>query len=148
MTTPTSRAYSLVVAGDWAVLALVIAAIGAALNVRARRWALRTGERLGRRLWALVPRRVRPTTKSRPIELIAHDARRLGRRFHHPHRGLTFVKYESTRWAYDKVLAEGCRALGIEHLLGVLPPGPELDAERRRVEWLLYQAGLDVDDAA
>ena len=135
-------------AADWAVLALVIAAICAALNVRARRWTRRTAERVGRRVWRLVPRRAVPTTGSRPIELIAHDARRLGHRFHHPHRGLTFVKYESTRWAYDKVLAEGCRALGIVHLLDVLPPGPELDAERGRVEWLLYQAGLDLDDAA
>jgi hypothetical protein len=136
------------VAADWAVLALVIAAICAALNVRARRWTRRTTERVGRRVWRLVPRRTLPTTRSRPIELIAHDARRLGHRFHHPHRGLTFVKYESTRWAYDKVLAEGCRALGIVHLLDVLPPGPELDTERGRVEWLLYQAGLDLDDAA
>jgi hypothetical protein len=137
------------VAADWAVLALVIAAICAALNVRARRWTLRTAERAARRAGRLVPRRALPTTRSRPIELIAHDVRRLGHRFHHPPRhGLTFVKYESTRWAYDKVLAEGCHALGIVHLLDVLPPGPELDAERRRVEWLLYQAGLDLDDAA
>ena len=127
---------------------LVIAGFCTALNRRARHWAMRTGTDLGRRAADLVPRRTVLTTTSRPIELIARDARRLGRRFHHPRRGLTFVKYESTRWAYDKVLAEGCRALGIEHLLEVLPPGPELDEERRRVEWLLYRAGLDLDDAA
>lgn len=129
-------------------MALVIAAIGVALNVRARRWCAHTAVVTGHRVWALVPRHAFPTTRSRPFELIAHDARRLGHRFHHPRRGITFVRYESTRWAYDKVLAEGCAALGIEHLLSVLPPGPELDAERRRVEWLLYLAGLDIDDAA
>lgn len=129
-------------------MVLVVAAGCAALNVRARRWGVRTAVRAGRRLSALVPRSTEATTRARPIELIAYDARRLGHRFHHPRRGLSFVKFESTRWAYDKVLSECCRALGIEHLLGVLPPGPELDAERRRVEWLLTEAGLAVDDAA
>jgi hypothetical protein len=84
----------------------------------------------------------------RPIEAIAQDARRLGRRFRQPPRGVSFAKYEGTRRAYDKVLAEGCTALRIEHLLDVLPPGVELDQERRRVEWRLYTAGLDLDDAA
>jgi hypothetical protein len=106
---------------------LVIAGFCTALNRRARHWTLRTCAELVHRIDSLVPRRTVLTPQSRPIEAIARDARRLARRFHHPRRGLTFVKYESTRWAYDKVLAEGCRALGIEHLLEVLSPGPELD---------------------
>ncbi|PUA81960.1 hypothetical protein [Nocardioides currus] len=104
------------------------------------------------RLWgwsAASVRRHRPARPTvRPIELIASDARRLGHRFHHPGAGASFVKVESVRWAYDKVLGESCAALGVVHLLDVLPVGAERDAERERVEWLLSQCGLDVDDAA
>jgi hypothetical protein len=86
---------------------------------------------------------------TRPIEAIAHDAYRLGRRFRDPPHGVSFVKFEGTRRAYDQVLAEGCLVLGIPQLLGVLPPGEELDVERRRVELRLYTAGLlRLDDAA
>jgi hypothetical protein len=100
-----------------------------------------------RRTAALLPRRHRPLP-ARPIELIARDARRLGHRFREPPRGVSFAKFEGTRWAYDKVLAEGCRALEIEHLLDVLPPGPELDAERARVEVRLWLAGFRIDEVA
>jgi hypothetical protein len=100
---------------------------------------------LGARLLArLNPRR----SPNRPIETIAREARRLGRSYRYPPRGRSFARFEGTRWAYDKVLAEGCRALGVVHLLDVLPPGAELDAERERVEYLLGQAGLRLDDAA
>ncbi|MEZ5193405.1 MAG: hypothetical protein R2734_13480 [Nocardioides sp.] len=36
------------------------------------------------------------------------------------------------------------QALGITHLLGVLPPSPELDRERARVERALECAGLEL----
>ncbi len=103
--------------------------------------------RRARRVVAVLPRR-QPPPPARPIELIARDARRLGHRFREPPRGVSFAKFEGTRWAYDKVLAEGCRALEIEHLLGVLPTGPELDAERARVETRLWLAGFRIDEAA
>ena len=103
--------------------------------------------RLGRRVHARLRRR-RLSSSTRPIEVIARDARRLGHRFREPPRGVSYAKFEGTRRAYDKVLAEGCLALGIDHLLGVLPPGEELDAERRRVELRLYSAGFRLDDAA
>ena len=125
----------------WAGCAVVAAVIRCAPLWRA------VGRRL-RHAHAWWERRRRLPTSSRPIEVIAQDARRLGRRFRQPPRGVSFAKFEGTRRAYDKVLAEGCAALGIEHLLDVLPPGVELDAERRRVEWRLYTAGLDLDDAA
>ena len=38
------------------------------------------------------------------------------------------------RAGYDRALSECCAALGLTHLLGVIPAGPELDAERERVE--------------
>jgi hypothetical protein len=111
---------------------------------RAWRAAGRLLRLLSRVLARLTPRR----TPNRPIETIAREARRLGRSYRYPPRGRSFARFEGTRWAYDKVLAEGCRALGIVHLLDVLPPGAELDAERQRVEYLLDQAGLRLDDAA
>jgi hypothetical protein len=37
----------------------------------------------------------------------------------------------------------------VEHLLRVLPPGPDLDRERRRVELVLWRVGLLLlDDVA
>jgi|ERR671921_2120751 hypothetical protein len=84
----------------------------------------------------------------RPLETIAQDARRLGLRFHHPVPGTSFAKLEGARRAYEYVLGEACTALGVEHLLTVLPPGDELDAERVRVEGLLWLAGLRIDETA
>jgi hypothetical protein len=102
--------------------------------------------RVGRRaaltwVW-LRSRRSRPT--GRPLEQIACDARRLSVWFRRCPRGQSFAKYEAHRRAYDDVLAEACRALGIEHLLGVLEPGTELDTERARIEWALECAGLEL----
>lgn len=82
----------------------------------------------------------------RPIETVASDVRRLGRRFESVPARLPFARFEALRQAYDAVLAEACRALDIDHLLEVLPPGPELDSERRRVEAALARAGLRLDD--
>jgi hypothetical protein len=86
--------------------------------------------------------------RGRPLELIASDVRRLGARLHSPPRGASFAKLEGARRAYEYVLVEACTALGVEHLLRVLPPGEDLDAERARVEGLLWLAGLRIDETA
>ena len=52
------------------------------------------------------------------------------------------------RSAYDRALAECCTALGITHLLAVLPAGPELDVERERVEDQLAGFGVRLPHAA
>ena len=110
-----------------------------------------------RRLWwvlrsltgRLVVRRAAPPAPlGRPIEHVARDAQRLGRRFRYVPAGVSFIRFEATRRAYDDVLAEACEMLDVPHLLRVLPPGPELDVERQRVELALDRAGLSVDDAA
>lgn len=80
----------------------------------------------------------------RPIQEIARDLRRLGRKFREQPRGLSFVRYEAHRRAYDDVLIEATAALGIVGLIGVLEPGPELDVERARLEWALECAGLEL----
>ena len=89
-------------------------------------------------------RRRPPEPQGRPIEAIAADLRRLGGRFHTLEPRTPYVKVEAVRWAYDHVLAEGCQTLGIVHLLGVLRPGPELDAERERVEDRLADCGVRI----
>ncbi len=80
----------------------------------------------------------------RPLEQIARDARRLSVWFRTCPRGQSFAKYDAHRRAYDDVLAEACQALEIQHLLGVLDPGDELDAERRHIEWRLESAGFEL----
>lgn len=95
------------------------------------------------RVRALFPEPPRPL--GRPIEEIARDAHRLGREFRCvPDRG-SFARFEGCRRAYDWVLIEACNALDVDHLLGVVPPGPELDVERLRVEAVLDRAGLRLD---
>ena len=93
-------------------------------------------------------RRRPPEPEGRPIEAIVADLRRLGRRFHALDPRTSFAKVEAVRYAYDRTLAECCTALGLTHLLGVLPAGPELDAERERVEEQLAGCGVRFPHAA
>ena len=132
------------------VLTVFVAATWAALRLpRApvHRWISRARLRARRfrRFWHRRPPR---EPAGRPLELIAAEARRLGQRANYPPRGTSRAKVVALRYAYDHVLTEACAALEIEHLLGVLPPGDELDAERSRVESLLWLAGLRIDRAA
>ena len=93
-------------------------------------------------------RRRAPVPEGRPIEAIIADLRRLGTRFHGLDPRTPFAKVEALRYAYDRTLAECCAALGLTHLLGVLPAGPELDAERERVEEQLAGSGVRFPHAA
>ena len=85
---------------------------------------------------------------TRPLEELAIQARRLGRRFHHPPEGQRFEKCEAVRRAYDTVLIEASQALGVTTLLTVIAPGPELDIERDRVELALEEQRLRARPAA
>ncbi len=99
--------------------------------------------RLRSRLPGLARRRRRsgsPPTTRRPLDEVAADARRLADRYHQ--EGMRFAQYEGRRQAFDRVLGEAAEMLEIEHLLQVLPPGPECDHERTRVEARLVRAGL------
>jgi hypothetical protein len=89
-----------------------------------------------------------PAPVRRPIQVIAADARRRGQRYRLTRNGVSYAKSEAVRSAYDRVLGEGCDALGVAHLLGVLGPGEELDAERIRVERVLNIWGMHLDDVA
>jgi hypothetical protein len=89
-----------------------------------------------------------PAPDTRSIEAISADLRRLGARFHTLDPHTSFAKVEAVRGAYDRTLAECCNALGITHLLTVLPTGAELDAERTRVEEELAGCGVRLPHAA
>jgi hypothetical protein len=93
-------------------------------------------------------RRSVPEPDGRPIEAIVADLHRLGGRFHTLDPRTSFAKVEAVRCAYDRSLAECCAALGITHLLGVIPAGPELDVERERVEEQLAGCGVRLPHAA
>jgi hypothetical protein len=101
--------------------------------------------------WVALHTRYRRTDRlpeGRPIEAIAADLRRLGRRFHTLDPHASYAKVEAVRSGYDRALAECCTALDLTHLLGVIPAGPELDAERERVEELLVGSGVRLPHAA
>ena len=100
------------------------------------------------RLGTRSSRRYIPQPDGRPIEAIVADLHRLGRRFHTLDPHTSFAKVEAVRGAYDRTLAECCTALGITHLLAVLPAGPELDVERERVEDQLAGCGVRLPHAA
>ena len=89
-----------------------------------------------------------PARATRPLAGIVSGAPRHATPVHEPPRGTSFAKHQAFCTVYDRVLGELCAALGIEHLLGVLPPGEERDAERTRIETALWLAGLRVEDAA
>jgi hypothetical protein len=99
---------------------------------------------VGRRRTLLPVRWRRGTARSAPtsrtLEVVAADVRRISLRFHQ--HGMRFAQYEGRRQAYDRVLTEAAAMLGVEHLLSVLPAGPDLDAERRRVEAVLAGYGV------
>lgn len=134
------------------VVAVALTATGAAWlglwqpPARIRRFARRLVDRLRRHPQEETA--VPPEPKVRPFEVVAAHARRLYVRFHQAADGRSYAKLEAIRRAYDEVLAEGCGQLGIDHLLDVLPPGEELDAERARVEQRLVLVGLDLRLAA
>ncbi|QIK67567.1 hypothetical protein G7072_15495 [Nocardioides sp. HDW12B] len=110
-----------------------------------RIWFPRTLRRADRLLLRLGLRSPAPEPTGRPLEVVAADVRRLARRFRCPAEGARFAKVEGYRRAYDAVLVEACDVLGVPTLVGVLPPGSELDRERARVEEALDAAGLSVE---
>lgn len=87
-------------------------------------------------------REVRALRRQRgvPIERVAADLRRL--------RGVIAVEGHSAahhlgnRLAYDRVLAQACTMLDIQHALAEATVGMERDIERLRVEAELERAGL------
>jgi hypothetical protein len=126
---------------------IVVLAVTLAATITLSAMAYAFGMLLGRLGTWSSGRRI-PEPEGRPIEAIVADLHRLGRRFHTLDPRTSFAKVEAVRGAYDRTLAECCTALGIAHLLAVLPAGPELDAERERVEDQLAGCGVRFPHAA
>ena len=81
-----------------------------------------------------------------PIERISRDARRLRADLTGSGRGGASMARRTGTWqAYDDLLAEACRALGVPDTLSGMPSGTERDAERLVVEHRLVEAGLRLD---
>jgi len=85
---------------------------------------------------------------NRSLQLIARDLRRVHRLVASPVPGESAVRITGRLAAYDDLLLQACRALDVPDLLTGLPEGKEREAERLHVEFLLAEAGLDVDPPA
>jgi hypothetical protein len=97
----------------------------------------RTCRRLARRI-APPPE----TPSGPPIELIAGNARRLRAEMATIPTGTPMARRVGLASAYDDVLADACRALGVPDTFSGLPPGFRRDTERLHVEHELEQVGL------
>lgn len=133
----------------WAVASLLLfVAVLCALAYGLGLFMGKKGEPLREWLGTRLRRQPELHPDGRPIEAIACDLRRLGGRFHGLDPHASYAKVVAVQGAYDRTLAECCAALGLTHLLGVLPAGPELDAERSRVEEQLTGCGVRLPHAA
>lgn len=121
------------------LLAVVIATLmlGATVGI-----ALYQGE-LARSFRRLVDRvsPAPPPPAGPTIQRIARDARRLRAELISA-PGTPMARRLGAEKAYDDLLCDACRALGIDDTLSGLPPGTDRDAERLRVEYELGEAGL------
>ena len=86
-----------------------------------------------------------PAPAARTIEDVARSLRRLRREVLAPAPGAPMARRVAALAAYDDLLLEAARALGIADTLSDLPPGTDRDAERLRVEHLLRDAGLRLE---
>ncbi|MDH2416236.1 hypothetical protein [Nocardioides sp. CER19] len=93
--------------------------------------------RLGRRL---VPRPESP--QGLPIERIARNARRVRAELASVSSGTPMARRVALTGAYDDLLIDACRALGVPDTLSGAPGGLERDSERLHVEQELEAAGL------
>jgi len=83
-----------------------------------------------------------PAPTGRPIEILAADARRLRRACTLVPSGAPMARRRGVVLAYEDVLVEAARSLGIDHGLRNLPLGPVRDLERLRLEASLEASGL------
>ena len=98
--------------------------------------------RAGRTLRLLPPEP--PVPAGPPLDVLARDLRRLAVLTRTPPPDQSHVVRSGAVAAYDDALGQACAALDLPDTLGPLRPGPERDAERLRVEWLLRQRGLEL----
>ena len=79
------------------------------------------------------------------IEHTARVLRRARREVLAPAPGAPMARRTAAARAYDDLLLDAARALGIPDTLSDLPPGTDREAERLRIEHLLAEAGLRLE---
>lgn len=97
------------------------------------------------RLVGRLRRRVAPAPDppvGQPIERIATNARRLRAELATISIGTPMARRRGLSRAYDDVLVDACRALGVPDTLSGMAPGVERDSERLHVEHELEQVGF------
>ena len=62
-----------------------------------------------------------------------------------PAPGTTMARRRGTTAAYEDLLVQAARALGVEDTLSEVPEGTDREAERLRIEHLLREAGLALE---
>jgi hypothetical protein len=86
-----------------------------------------------------------PAPSAPAIEDLAAALRRVRRNVLTTAPGTPMARRRGTVAAYDDLLAQAARALGVPDLLTDLREGTDREAERLRLEHLLRQAGLSLD---
>lgn len=80
-----------------------------------------------------------------PWAVLAADVRRLHVAYRQHPAGQSMTRRRGLEQAYDDALLDACHALGVPDTLSALPSGTDRDAERLRVEYLLEQQGLPLN---
>ncbi|HEY3465640.1 MAG TPA: hypothetical protein VGL47_10945 [Amycolatopsis sp.] len=89
-------------------------------------------------------KRAAPAPDGPPIERVAADLRRVHRLLADYPSGTPAARRFGTRQAYDELLTQACRQVGVPHRLAELPEGMDREIERLRVEQSLRERGLAV----
>ena len=100
------------------------------------------------RAWRRVHDRVDPpppAPEGPAIEDLAHALRRLRGQVLSPAPGTTMAKRRGATAAYEDLLVQAARALGVPDTLSELREGTDREAERLRLEHVLREAGLSLD---
>ncbi len=100
------------------------------------------GRWVGRRLHLLAP--APPIAAAMPIERIAADLRRIRPQALRPAIGTPYSRRLAIVAAYDDVLLDACRALGVSTELDRITDSLERESERMRAEHELEKAGVDL----
>ncbi|PRX47680.1 hypothetical protein B0I33_105260 [Prauserella shujinwangii] len=96
------------------------------------------------RLVAAARRRRAPEPQGPPVERLAADLRRVRHSLATLPPNAPMVRRRATGEAYDALLAQACRAVGVAHRLDAVPEGIDRELERLRVEEALRGAGLAI----
>jgi|SRR4051812_31282860 len=101
--------------------------------------------RVPKLLRRLLEKRAKPLCpQGPPIERVAADLRRVHRLLVDYPSGTPAARRLGTRQAYDELLTQACRQVGVPHRLAELPEGMDREIERLRVEESLRERGLAV----